>query len=305
MEAMSSAKIAAIKTATRWDENQELIGQGLAKIAAALCHTMPVSGSFSRSALNLASNARTGVSSIVCALCVLLTILFFTPLLKYLPQPVLAAVIIMVLSNLVNIRSLRNAWRASGDDAFAALVTFAATLAFAPQIQDGILTGIFLSLGLFIYRRMRPTLTVVAAGSQAMAREHVQPVLSGILGIVRFDASLIFVNAAYFEGAVLRLEQECSGLRFVLVSAGAINHIDASGVEMLSSLIEELRKKNIVVVFSATKAQVMTVLERTGLADRIGRGNFFYTESGALDALSGRIAAKTGQTAAAAPPTPA
>ncbi len=305
MEAMSSAKIAAIKTATRWDENQELIGQGLAKIAAALCHTMPVSGSFSRSALNLASNARTGVSSIVCALCVLLTILFFTPLLKYLPQPVLAAVIIMVLSNLVNVRSLRNAWRASGDDAFAALVTFAATLAFAPQIQDGILTGIILSLGLFIYRRMRPTLTVVSAGSEAMAREHVPPELPGILGIVRFDASLIFVNAAYFEGAVLRLEQECTGLRFILVSAGAINHIDASGVEMLTSLIEELRKKNIIVVFSATKAQVMTVLERTGLAERIGRGNFFYTESGALDALSARTAGESEQTPAATPPAPA
>lgn len=290
MEAMSSAKVAAIKTTSKWDENQELIGQGLAKIAAAFCHTMPVSGSFSRSALNLASNAKTGFSSIVSALCVLVTILFFTPLLKYLPQSVLAAVIIMVLSNLVNVRSLRNAWRASGDDAFAALVTFGATLAFAPQIQDGILTGIFLSLGLFIYRRMRPTMGVVAAGSEDMAREHVPGALSDALGIVRFDASLIFVNAAYFESAVLRLEQECPGLRFVLVSAGAINRIDASGVEMLTSLIEELRKKNIVVVFSAVKAQVLTVLERTGLAERIGSANFFYTESGALEALAARIA---------------
>ncbi|MGB8516356.1 MAG: SulP family inorganic anion transporter, partial [Gallionella sp.] len=95
MEAMSSCKVIAIKTRAPWDENKELIGQGLAKVAAAFSQSMPVSGSFSRSALNLASDARTPLSSIISAIFVLLTLLFFTSLLHHLPKPVLAAIIMM------------------------------------------------------------------------------------------------------------------------------------------------------------------------------------------------------------------
>lgn len=295
MEAMSSAKIAAIKTASRWDQNQELIGQGLAKIAAAMCHTLPVSGSFSRSALNLAANARTGVSSIVCALCVLVTVLFLTPLLKYLPQPVLAAIIIMALSNLINVASLRTAWRASRDDALAAVLTFAATLAFAPQIQNGIFTGILVSLALFIYRRMRPGMSVLSPTALRLNAQSLHGVPSAKLrdavGVVRFDASLVFVNVSFFENAVLRLEQECPGLRFVLVSCGAINRLDASGVQMLAGLVEELRKKGIIVVFSAVKPYVMSVLDRTALSAKIGPENFFPSEAQAMAGLALRLEA--------------
>jgi SulP family sulfate permease len=297
MEAMSSAKIAAIKTANKWDENQELIGQGLAKIAAAVCQTMPVSGSFSRSAVNLAANARTGVSSIVSALCVLLTVLYFTPLLKYLPQPVLAAIIIAALTGLINLRSLRNAWRASNDDALAAILTFCATLAFAPQIQNGIFAGILVSLALFIYRRMRPSMEVIGPSSEILLRELpgvVPGALRTTFGLVRFDASLVFVNVSYFEDAVLRLEQDYPGLRFILISANAINGLDASGVEMLSSLIEGLRKRGILVGFSAVKPQVHAVMNRTGLAARIGAENFFQSDLDAYQALNERFSAQGG-----------
>ena len=293
MEAMSSAKIAAIKTARKWDENQELVGQGLAKMAAAFCQTMPVSGSFSRSALNLASGARTGVSSIVAALCVLLTLLFFTPLLKYLPLPVLAAIIVMALTNLINLRSLRNAWRASSDDAIAAVLTFAATIAFAPQIQNGIFAGILVSLGLFIYRRMRPNMAIVEPAQ--LGREapgDIAEALQGKLGIIRFDASLVFVNVSYFEGAVLQLERRHPGLRFVLVSASGINDLDASGVEMLASLHEGLRKNGIALLFSGIKPRVRLVLERTGLAERIGADNILPSDHVALTTLAKRAGSR-------------
>jgi SulP family sulfate permease len=291
MEAMSSAKIAAIKTASKWDENQELIGQGLAKVASAFSQTMPVSGSFSRSALNLASGARSGVSSTVAAACVLLTLLFFTPLLKYLPLPVLAAIIVMALTSLINLRSLRNAWRASNDDAIAALLTFAATIAFAPQIQNGIFAGILVSLALFIYRRMRPTMAVVEPASAQLAQEvpaDMPEALRGAVGVVRFDASLVFVNVSYFEAAVLQLERRHPGLRFVLVSAAGINGLDASGVEMLGSLGDGLRKNGVVLLFSGVKPRVRAVLERTGLAERIGADNFFPSDHAAYLALAVR-----------------
>ncbi len=293
MEAMSSSKIAAIKTSTKWDENQELIGQGLAKIAAALSQTMPVSGSFSRSALNLAAGARTALSSVICGLCVLATLLFFTPLLKYLPLPVLGAIIVMALTGLINVRSLRNAWRASRDDAIAAVLTFVATIAFAPQIQNGIFTGILVALGLFVYRRMRPAISVVEPDSEALARElpealH-ETLLHGALGIIRFDASLVFVNASYFEDAVARLQRQHPRLRFVLVSASGINHLDASGVEMLAGLAVGLEKNDIKLTFSRVKPQVMSVLERTGLAARIGAENFFARDQFAFAALAARL----------------
>ena len=277
MEAMSSAKIAAIRTAQRWDENQELIGQGLAKLAAAVSQTMPVSGSFSRSALNLAAGARTGLSSVVSAGCVLATVLFLTPLLQYLPVPVLAAIIVTALANLVNLRSLLNSWRASRDDAVAAAITFAATLAFAPHIQNGIVAGIVVSLGLFIFRRMGPDLAVVDPGAD-----------TGIGGI-RFDASLVFVNVSYFESAVLQLERRHPRLRFILVSAQGINALDASGVEMLRSLADGLRKKGIGLVFAGVKPQVQAVMQRTGLLDELGAENFFESDAAARDALLRRM----------------
>jgi len=295
MEAMSSAKIAALKTASRWNENQELIGQGLAKIAAAFSQTMPVSGSFSRSALNLAANAATGMASIISALCVLVALLLLTPLLRHLPQPVLAAIIVMALWNLINVRSLRNAWRASTDDALAAALTFGATIAFAPQIQNGIFTGILASLALFVYRRMWPRITVAEPGSPALARELPQEheeALRVVLGLVRFDASLVFVNVSYFEQAVFGLERRYPHLRYIVVSAYAINSIDASGVETLSRLVEELSKHGIALVLTGVKPQVQDVLERTGLAQRIGAGNFYATDYAAMVALAGREAAR-------------
>jgi SulP family sulfate permease len=288
MEAMSSAKIAAVKTASRWNENQELIGQGLAKIAAAFSQTMPVSGSFSRSALNLAADARTGMSSIICAACMLVALLFFTPLLRHLPLPVLAAIIVMALWNLVNVRALRHAWQASADDALAALLTFAATIAFAPQIQNGIFTGILASLALFVYRRMWPRVAVLGPGAEALARElpeSVAPQLRERLGVVRFDASLVFVNVSYFEQAVLGLESRHPKLRCILVSAQAINSIDASGVETLASLHEGLAKRGIRLALSGAKPQVLAVLERTGLAQRIGRDNLHASDHAAFLAL--------------------
>jgi SulP family sulfate permease len=297
MEAMSSAKIAAVKTATRWDENQELIGQGLAKIAAAFCQTMPVSGSFSRSAINLSSGASTGVASIACALCVLLTLLFFTPLLKHLPLSVLAAIIVMALANLVNLRSMRTAWLASRDDAIAAALTFAVTIAFAPQIQAGIFTGILVSLGLFVYGRMRPNLLVLEPGSRPSAQGTASEVPENMrqaIGVIRFEASLVFVNVSYFENAVLELERRHPQLPFVLVSASSINDLDASGIELLGSLLESLRKNGSTLVFSGVKPHVRGVISRTGLDKRIGLENFFADDHAAFTALAGRIRPDSG-----------
>jgi sulfate permease, SulP family len=292
MEAMSSCKVIAIKTRSRWDENQELIGQGLAKVVAAFCHSMPVSGSFSRSALNLASNAKTGFSSLVAAGFVLLTLLYFTPLMYHLPKPALAAMIVVAVANLLDFSSLRHAWQAGRDDGFAAILTFVATLAFAPNIQNGILTGILFSLAAFIFHRMSPrvvTLGRLPDGTLRDAAQHGLSPLRGDVAAFRFDASLFFANVSFFEDAVMKIERENPQLEYILVVASGINHIDASGVEMLRRLAGRLRDAGIALVFSSAKRQFLDVLERTGLAAEIGEENIFGSDDAALRNLSARL----------------
>ncbi|MDD5329341.1 MAG: SulP family inorganic anion transporter [Sulfuricella sp.] len=288
MEAMSSAKVIAIKTRQPWDENKELIGQGLAKIAAAFSHSMPVSGSFSRSALNLASDAKTPLSSVISAVFVLLTLLFFTSLLYHLPKPVLAAIIMMAVIGLVNFRTIAHAWHASRDDGIAAVVTFVSTLAFAPNIQDGILTGIILSLALLLYRMMRPRIAALGLATDGTLRDahrHGLPPLHAQLGAVRFDGALRFVNVSYFEDALLKVERENPEVRYILVKGNGINYLDASGVEMLSNLIGRFKSNGITLGFSGLKKQVLDVMDRTGLSASIGADNLFATDREAFDRL--------------------
>jgi SulP family sulfate permease len=294
MEAMSSAKVIAIKTRQPWDENKELIGQGLAKVAAAFCHSMPVSGSFSRSALNLASNAKTGLASVISAVFVLLTLLFLTPLLFHLPKPVLAAIIMMAVISLINFTIIRNAWRANRDDGIASVITFVATLAFAPNIQDGILVGIILSLSLLLYRMMRPRIVLLGMhqdGTLRDAERHNLPQLHSRLGAMRFDGALRFVNVSYFENAILKLERDNPELDHILIKCSGINEIDASGVDMLSNLITRFKSNGITLCFSGFKRQTLDVIERTGLGEKIGSENLFPTDQAALEALEHNLRA--------------
>lgn len=293
MEAVSSAKVIALKTRTPWDENRELIGQGLAKIAAAFCLSMPVSGSFSRSALNLAANAKTGWSAVVCAALVLLTLLFFTPLLYHLPKPVLAAMIMLAVVNLIDLSVLKRAWLASREDGIAGTATFVATLAFAPYIQNGIVTGIIISLAAFIYSRMRPRVQVVTVGTDGTLREaadaHPAAATHPAIGALRFDASLYFANVSFFETAVLALERANPDIRYVLIVAGSINYIDASGTEMLRTLADRLRQSGITLVLGGAKQQILDVAERTGLIAALGRRNVYPTARAAAVDLIARM----------------
>lgn len=304
MEAMSSAKVIALRTRHPWDENRELIGQGLAKLAAAFSHSMPVSGSFSRSALNLASNARTPFSSVISALFVVLTLMFFTPLLYHLPKPVLAAIIMMAVIGLVNFGTIIDAWKASRDDGVAALVTFLSTLAFAPNIQNGILTGIMLSLALLLYRIMRPRIALLGLHHESSLRDAQRHSLESVhprVGALRFDGALRFVNVSYFEDALLQLLEKNPEMSHVLVNSGGINAIDASGVEMLRNLLRRLGSSGISLAFSEIKEQVRDVMDRTGLTGEIGEENIFPTDSSAVATLSAKVSSRTiGQAGAVA-----
>jgi sulfate permease, SulP family len=282
MEAISIAKAMATRTRQRIDPNQELIGQGLANIVGSIGQSYPVSGSFSRSAVNLNAGALTGMSSVFSALVVLGTLLFFTPALYFLPQAVLAAIIFVAVIGLIDFRAIKHAWLAHRHDGICAVITFVATLGFAPHLDAGILFGGGLAIVLFLYRTMSPRVTVrFLEGTRADVSEP--PSLAIVT--IRFDGSLYFANVPYFEDAVLEAVAHHPGGQALLVVGSGINEIDASGEEMLSHLHLRLSSNNVRMVFADLKPQVVAVLKATGLYARIGDEAFFDTEQEALSLL--------------------
>lgn len=292
MEAISIAKAIAAKTKQRIDPNQELIGQGLANIVGSASHAFPVSGSFSRSAVNINAGARTGMSSVITALFVLLTLLFLTPLLYHLPQAVLAAIIIMAVIGLVNVEAIKHAWHAHKHDGAAAVVTFIATLLFAPHLDNGIMVGAGLAIVLFLLRTMTPRVALLGRFSDGTLRDlKVHPGLPTSEHVVamRYDGSLYFANVSYFEDAVLEAVADHPKAKYVLIVGDAINQLDASGEEVMHHLVERLRAGGVDLVFSGLKKQVLDVMRGTGLFDLVGQNNIFATEDQALAAIYERL----------------
>ena len=288
MEAISIAKSMATRTKQRIDPNQELVGQGLANVVGSLFQSFPVSGSFSRSAVNLSAGAVTGLSSVIAGSIVLVTLLLFTPLLYHLPQSALAAIIMLAVANLVNFKAIRHAWQAQRHDGIAAVITFVATLAFAPHLDNGILVGALLAVVLYLYRTMRPRVAVLGRHPDGTLRDaHLfrLPTSDKVI-IVRFDGSLFFANVPYFEDAILEQAARHPQARFILVVGDAINELDASGEEMIRHLVTRLQESGVTMVFSGLKRQVLSVMESTGLYDRIGAQHFFRTEELALESIS-------------------
>ena len=305
MEAISIAKAMSAKTKQRIDPNQELIGQGLANLVGAFSQSYPVSGSFSRSAVNLNAGAMTGLSSVFTGLFVLLTLLFLTPLLYHLPQAVLAAVIIMAVIGLINFSAIKHAWQASRHDGIAAIVTFVVTLLVAPHLDTGILVGAGLAIVLYLARTMTPRVAILGRhpdGSLRDARVHNLPA-SDIVTAVRFDGRLYFANVSYFEDAILEAVAANPGAHALLVVGNGINELDASGEEVMRHVVERLRQSDVSVAFSGLKKQVTDVMRATGLYAFIGEKNFFATADQALEAIH-HAAAAGGRDGTASPLRP-
>jgi SulP family sulfate permease len=307
-EAISIAKAMAVKTRDRLDPNQELIGQGIANMVGSLAQSYPVSGSFSRSAVNLGAGAKTGLSSLFTAAVVLVTLLFLTPALYHLPQAVLAAVIMMAVIGLVNLKAIVPIWHANRHDSLAALATFVSTLAFAPDLDKGIIVGAGMSIFLFLFRAMRPRVAILGRFKDGTLRDiRVHPKLptDESIILIRFDGQLFFANVAYFEDMILEAVAAKSGARYILVVGNGINQVDASGVEVIQHMVERLRESGVTMVFSGLKRQVLEVLHRTGLFMKIGGdANIFPTADMALISIYKRLGDKQHRPLMPEPPLP-
>jgi sulfate permease, SulP family len=285
MEAISIAKAMATLKRQRLDANQELIGQGLANLTSSAFQGYPVSGSFSRSAVNLNAGAETGFSSVVTGAIVGATLLWLTPLLYHLPQATLAAVIMMAVFTLINISPLTHAWRVQPQDAVVGMIVLALTLFTAPHLETGIMLGIALSLGLYVFRTMRPRMVVLSRHTDGTLRDatvHILKTCSKIT-ILRFDGSLFFANAGYFENKVLEVVAANSELKYIVIDAESMNEIDSSGEEMLHHLASRLYASGMEMLFARVKKQVMDPFIRAGFVKQMGEDHFFRTRTLALE----------------------
>ena len=287
-EAMSSCRVLARKTNERWDENQELIGQGLAKMTSAFSGAFPVSGSFSRSALNIYAGATGPWSSLIAAACVLLSLFFLTPLIAFLPYSVLAAMIMVPVFNLLDFQSFPRLFRVSRDDGMVALVTLVVTLASSPRLHYGVFAGVSLTMVSFLYRRTHPRIVEVAFHQDGTLRDRFRfdlvPLAPDVLA-VRIDSAVNFLTASELERFITIRRSTNPAIRRVLICAGGINDIDASGVDMLESLRLVLQGAGLQLYLSSVKKQVYDVLERAGFNDALGSEKMFATDTVAVQTL--------------------
>lgn len=278
MEAISIAKAMAAQTRQRLDTNQELFGQGIANMVAGVFSGYPVSGSFSRSAVNIASGAKTALSSIVTGLVVGATLLFLTPLLHHLPQATLATVIILAVIRLINLKPMLQTWKAEKHDGIVAVITFIMTLLLAPHLEKGILIGVILSMGLFIYRTMRPRFVETGRYYDGRLRDikaHPEMKSCPHIIILRFDMSLYYANAGYLENKVLEVYAENPEVSYIILDAAGIHMIDSTGKMVLVQLQQRLHDAGVNFLIARMKHQFMQSMIQTNAVNTMGIQSFF------------------------------
>lgn len=278
VESVSVAQSLALKRRQRIAPNRELVGLGAANVASALSGGYPVTGGFARSVVNFAAGARTPLAGVISAALMALVIVALTGLFHHLPHAVLAATIIVAVTALVDLKTLREAWRYDRADAFALLGTALGVIVLG--VEAGILTGIALSLGVLVWRSSRPHMAVVGRvpGSEHFrnVRRHEVETTAGLFAL-RVDESLFFANATALEDAVgLRVAADAT-LRHVLLICSAVNRIDATALGVLTELERSLAARGITFMLAEVKGPVMDRLRHTELGRRLAGRVFLST----------------------------
>lgn len=289
LETASSAKVDSGQRGQRWDQDQDLIGQGLAKLASGFSGAFPTSSSFSRSALNLYAGARTGWATVFSVGVVLVALLVLTPLLHHVPLAVLAAIVLVAILGLIKPRAFVHLWTVSRVEAGIAGVTFAVTLLAAPRLYWGVLAGVLMALSHFLYLRLHPRIIEVGLHPDGSLRDRhlwLLPPLAPHLYALRMDAALDFATANGFERAVAEHIAAHPDTRHVMLIAHPINWIDATGVEAFGRLREQLDDQRIELHLVGIKLPVEAVLQRAGHLTESPRLHLYRTEAEGLRAAA-------------------
>ena len=288
LEMAASAKIESQRDGKRWDAGQDLIGQGMGKLAAAFSGSFPTSTSFSRSAITLYAGARTGWATVAATGVVLIVLLFLTPALFHVPRAVLAAVVVTAVASLFKPRTLPRLWRIDRIEAVTALVTFAVTLLTSPRIYWGVLTGVVMGLAHFLYLRLHPRIIEVGLHPDGSLRDrHLWklPPLAPHLYALRMDGELDFASSSAFERDIVDHLTAHPDVRHVCLFAHPINRVDTTGVEVFSQLRQMLESRGIHLHVSGLKLPVERVLRKAGVLYDSPLLAMYRTDAEALQAF--------------------
>ncbi|WP_299057766.1 SulP family inorganic anion transporter [uncultured Polaribacter sp.] len=265
--------------------NQELIALGISNIMGSFFKAYPSTSSFSRSAINQESGAKTGMAALISVVMVVITLLYLTPYFYYLPKTVLAAIIIVAVFGLVNFKEAAFLWKANHLDFWLMLSTFIATLSLG--IKFGIIVGVGLSLIVLIFRTSRPYVAELGKVPDSnfyrnKSRFEEVEIQNDIL-IFRFDAQIYYANSSYFRDKLDEMALvKGNDLKIIVVDAESINRVDSTGVEMLKERISFYKKKGVTFLFAGVKGPVRDDLFRSGILSIIDINHFFMRVNDAV-----------------------
>ncbi len=301
MESIAVAQSIAAREKQRVGPNQEMRALGIANIGAAFFGGYPVTGGFSRSAVNYQAGARTGLASIITAGLIIVTLLLFTDLFYYLPRAVLGAIVVVAVAGLVDWQELVHLYRVRRTDAATLVITFAATLTLG--VERGILAGIAVSLLIFIWRSAHPHTAEMGYLPEENvfrnvlrypdARTYPQAV------ILRIDESLYFANSGFLEDRIREALHNRPEARWVILDFWAVNDVDAVALETLEELMAQYRPTGHRFLFAGVKGPVRDLMLRAGWGDTVGADMWHLSVQHALAAAG--VDVRAGQPAAPAP----
>ncbi|WP_369047984.1 SulP family inorganic anion transporter [Tenacibaculum sp. UWU-22] len=266
--------------------NQELIALGIGNLVGSLFKAYPTTAGFSRSAINAESGATSGIASVISVVIIIITLLFFTPVFYYLPKTVLAAIIIVSVFNLINLKEARYLWKANNLDFWLLMATFLATLFLG--VKYGIITGVGLSLIVLIYRTSRPYVAelgkVPNSNFYKNKERFADVIIDNEILVFRFDAQLFYANANYFRDKLDEMaEKKGVVLKLIVLDGESINRVDSTGIEMLKERVKYYKNKGITFYFAGIKGPVRDVMFRSDMLDVISINHFFMRANGAVN----------------------
>lgn len=293
VESISVAQTLASKKRERVDPDQELIALGAANIGAAVSGGFPVTGGFARSVVNFDAGAETPAAGAFTAVGIALATLFLTPLLFYLPNATLAATIIVAVLSLVDLGAVKRTYVYSPFDAIALLATIVLTLMMGVEV--GLVTGVLLSIFLYLYRTSKPHVAIVGQvpGTQHFrnVKRH-EVVTTPSIVSMRVDESLYFPNARFLEDQVNEALAANPEMRHLVLVCSAVNSIDASALESLESINHRLKDGGVTFHLSEVKGPVMDSLKKSPFLNEL-TGKVHLTQYDAIHSINPELAEKT------------
>ncbi|MFC1824156.1 SulP family inorganic anion transporter [Thermodesulfobacteriota bacterium] len=286
-ETYSVGKAISAQTKQRVNVDQEFVGQGLANLIGSFFQCYPVSGSFSRTAINHAAGAKTGISSVVSSLIVVLALLFLTPLLAYIPKAALAALVISAVLLLFHPKEVFKLWKMNRHDGIVAVTVFVLALLTKPDYA--LLIGVMISLILYLWRTMHPRIVRVTKDPEfnmfVNADVENKPSCPQILHM-RSENAIYFANAEYTVEHILeRLEEHTTPIKFLLLDFQGVGFIDITGVDELRTLQDEIKQREIELTLMGVHLPVKKVLKSSGMINELKPGHLIENRGEAITFL--------------------